>query len=71
MGLVERLLSIEDAIRTPQYGAPIVVLGAPLAIDANSFKAASGNLEDKLRLICERVHAYGDIPIRARTAQSG
>lgn len=64
-------LSIEDAVRTPQYGAPIVVLGAPLAIDANSFKAASGNLEDKLRLICERVHAYGDIPIRARKAQSG
>jgi 3-hexulose-6-phosphate synthase len=58
-------LSIEDAIRTPEYGAPLVVLGAPLAIDADSFKKASGNLEDKLRLICERVHAYGDIPRRA------
>jgi 3-hexulose-6-phosphate synthase/6-phospho-3-hexuloisomerase len=51
-------LSIEDAIRTPEFGAPLVVLGAPLTIDANSFKTASGNLEDKLRLICERVHAY-------------
>ena len=52
-------LSIEQAIRTPEYGAPLVVLGAPLTIDADSFKTASGNLEDKLRLVCERVHAYG------------
>jgi 3-hexulose-6-phosphate synthase len=51
-------LSVEQAIRTPEYGAPLVVLGAPLAIDADSFKTASGDLEDKLRLICERVHAY-------------
>ena len=51
-------LSIEDAIRTPEFGAPLVVLGAPLTIDANSFKTASGNLEDKLRLVCDRVHAY-------------
>ena len=51
-------LSIEQAIRTPEYGAPLVVLGAPLTIDADSFKTASGNLEDKLRLVCERVHAY-------------
>ncbi len=51
-------LSIEQAIRTPEYGAPLVVLGAPLTIDADSFKTASGNLEDKLRLVCDRVHAY-------------
>ena len=51
-------LSIEQAIRTPEYGAPLVVLGAPLTIDADSFRTASGNLEDKLRLVCERVHAY-------------
>ncbi len=51
-------LSIEQAIHTPEYGAPLVVLGAPLTIDADSFKTASGNLEDKLRLICDRVHAY-------------
>jgi 3-hexulose-6-phosphate synthase len=51
-------LSIEQAIRTPEYGAPLVVLGAPLTIDAESFKTASGNLEDKLRLVCDRVHAY-------------
>ena len=56
-------LSIEQAVRTPEYGAPLVVLGAPLTIDADSFKTASGNLEDKLRLVCEKVHAYGDIRI--------
>src|SRR5271163_2841038 len=54
-------LSIEQAVQTPEYGAPLVVLGAPLTIDADSFKTASGNLEDKLRLVCEKVHAYGDI----------
>lgn len=51
-------LSIEQAIRTPEYGAPLVVLGAPLTIDAEAFKTASGNLEDVLRLICDKVHAY-------------
>lgn len=56
-------LSLEQAIRTPEYGAPLVVLGAPLTIDADSFKTASGNIEDSLRLICEKVHAYGDVPI--------
>jgi 3-hexulose-6-phosphate synthase len=51
-------LSIEQAIRTPEYGAPLVVLGAPLTIDSESFKTASGDLESMLRLICDRVHAY-------------
>jgi 3-hexulose-6-phosphate synthase len=57
-------LSIEQAVRTPEYGAPLVVLGAPLTIDADSFKTASGNLEDKLRMVCDRVHAYGDVAIK-------
>jgi 3-hexulose-6-phosphate synthase len=51
-------LSIEQAIKTPEYGAPLVVLGAPLAVDADSFKAASGNLEETLRQICTKVHSY-------------
>jgi len=51
-------LSVEQAISTPEYGAPLVVIGAPLAIDADAFKTASGDLESKLRLICSRVHAY-------------
>jgi 3-hexulose-6-phosphate synthase len=56
-------LSLEQAIRTPEYGAPLVVLGAPLTIDAESFKSAGGDLEGSLRLICQKVHAYDDIPV--------
>lgn len=58
-------LTLEQAIRTPEYGAPLVVLGAPLAVDADSFKTASGDLEGTLRLICDRVHAYGDVTKKA------
>jgi 3-hexulose-6-phosphate synthase/6-phospho-3-hexuloisomerase len=56
-------LSIEQAVRTPEYGAPLVVIGAPLAIDSDSFKTAGGDLEGSLRLICEKVHGYGDVPV--------
>ena len=56
-------LTLEQAIRCPEYGAPLVVLGAPLTIDADAFKTANGDLEASLRLICEKIHAYGDIPI--------
>jgi len=56
-------LTIEQAIETPAYGAPLVVIGAPLAIDAKSFRTAGGNVEAALRQICERVHAYGDVPV--------
>jgi 3-hexulose-6-phosphate synthase len=51
-------LSIEQAIRTPEYGAPLVVLGAPLTINAEEFKTASGDLESMLQFICGQVHAY-------------
>ena len=51
-------LTLEQAIRCPEYGAPLVVLGAPLTIDANSFQTAKGDLEGSLRLICEKIHAY-------------
>src|SRR5689334_8668003 len=50
-------LTLEQAVRTPEYGAPLVVIGAPLAVDADSFKTASGDLEGTLRIICERVHS--------------
>ncbi len=56
-------LSLEQAIKCPAYGAPLVVLGAPLTIDADAFKTADGNLESSLRLICEKIHAYGDVPV--------
>lgn len=56
-------LTLEQAIRCPEYGAPLVVLGAPLTIDADAFKTAQGDLESSLRLICEKVHAYGDVAV--------
>src|SRR5918998_5952143 len=56
-------LTIEQAVRTPEYGAPLVVLGAPLTIDADAFRAASGDVEGSLRLICEKVHGYGDVAV--------
>src|SRR3954467_5527301 len=54
-------LTIEQAVRTPEYGAPLVVLGAPLTIDADSFKTASGDVEGSLRMICQKVHGYGEV----------
>jgi 3-hexulose-6-phosphate synthase len=55
-------LSLEEAIETPRYGAPLVVIGAPLAIDAGAFQTAKGDVEAVLREICARVHSYGDVP---------
>jgi len=57
-------LSVEQAIRTPEYGAPLVVIGAPLAVDADAFKTAAGDLEPTLRTICERVHAHDEVARR-------
>jgi 3-hexulose-6-phosphate synthase/6-phospho-3-hexuloisomerase len=56
-------LSVEQAIHTPEYGAPLVVLGAPLTIDADSFKTAGGDLKSKLAFVCSKVHSYGDIQV--------
>jgi len=57
-------LTIGQAIRTPEYGAPLVVIGAPLAVDADAFRTAAGDLMRTLRAICDRVHEYGDVPVR-------
>lgn len=56
-------LSLEQAIACPSYGAPLVVLGAPLTIDADAFKTADGDLEGSLRLICEKIHSHGEVQI--------
>ncbi|MGH9640777.1 MAG: orotidine 5'-phosphate decarboxylase / HUMPS family protein, partial [Bryobacteraceae bacterium] len=50
-------LTIEQAIEAPKYGAPLVVIGAPLAIEAHKFRTSSGDIEGVLRHICEKVHA--------------
>lgn len=54
-------LTLEQAILCPSYGALLVVLGAPLTIDADAFKTADGNLEVSLRLICNKIHSYGEV----------
>jgi 3-hexulose-6-phosphate synthase len=61
-------LTLEQAIETPKYGAPLVVIGAPLAIDAHSFHAASGDIEAVLREICEKVHAYPELKVANQSA---
>jgi 3-hexulose-6-phosphate synthase len=48
-------LSIEEAISMPKHGAPLVVIGAPLAIDAHSFSTAGGNLKAVLSEIMRRI----------------
>src|SRR5205809_486905 len=48
-------LTLEEAVRMPMRGAPLVVIGAPLAIDAHSFKVAAGDLKGLLSEITRRV----------------
>lgn len=50
-------LSIDEAVGCPGIGAPVVVFGAPLAIDGDAFTAASGDLLGVLTDACARVHA--------------
>lgn len=50
-------LSIDEAVSCPTLGAPIVVFGAPLAIDGDSFTVADGDLLAVLGEACARVHA--------------
>src|SRR6187401_2320948 len=49
-------LTIRQAIECPARGAPLVVIGAPLVIDAEEFKPASGRkLHDALSEICREI----------------
>jgi 3-hexulose-6-phosphate synthase/6-phospho-3-hexuloisomerase len=49
-------LTIRQAIECPSRGAPLVVLGAPLVIAPDDFKAAEGaTLRDVLREICSEI----------------
>ncbi len=49
-------LSMDQAVSCPLHGAPVVVFGAPLAIDGHSFSAASGDLKLILEEACAAVH---------------
>ncbi len=59
-------LTLQQAIDCPSYGAPLVVIGAPLAVDADSFSRGAGNVEEVLRKISERVHAFGDVAVKGK-----
>lgn len=48
-------LTLEEAVEMPARGAPLVVIGAPLAIEAHSFKTAGGDLRTLLAEITRRV----------------
>ncbi|MFN7731864.1 MAG: orotidine 5'-phosphate decarboxylase / HUMPS family protein [Pirellula sp.] len=57
-------LSLEQAISTPRYGAPLVVIGAPLVIDSDRFAQAANDPMAVLKRICDEVHAFGDVPVK-------
>ena len=48
-------LTIRQAIECPAHGAPLVVLGAPLVIDADDFKPAGSDLHAVLSEICSEI----------------
>jgi 3-hexulose-6-phosphate synthase/6-phospho-3-hexuloisomerase len=54
-------LSVEQAIRMPSMGAPLVVIGAPLVIENEEFKPSDTDtrLEDLLRHIVTEVKKQG------------
>jgi 3-hexulose-6-phosphate synthase len=48
-------LTLEEAVELPKRGAPLVVIGAPLTIDAHSFNVAPGDLKALLTEITRRI----------------
>lgn len=48
-------LSINQAIECPRHGAPLVVLGAPLVIDADDFKPSQNDLATVLAEITQTI----------------
>ena len=57
-------LSIDQAIKTVEMGAEIVVFGAPVVISGTEFKAADPNFEPIIRDLVRRVKAV-PLPRRA------
>ena len=49
-------LSVAEVMRLPDYGVRHLVLGAPLAVDAESFAAPAHDLEALLREIVDKLH---------------
>ena len=57
-------LSIDQAIKTVELGAEIVVFGAPVVISGTEFKAADPDFEPVIRDLVRRVKAV-PVPRRA------
>jgi 3-hexulose-6-phosphate synthase len=49
-------LSVAEVLRLPELGVYHLVLGAPLAVDADSFKSPAHDLEGLLREIMAKLH---------------
>jgi 3-hexulose-6-phosphate synthase/6-phospho-3-hexuloisomerase len=60
-------LSLRQAIDCPRHGAPLVVLGAPLVIDADEFKRSDGDLHATLSEICK---AIKEVPVLRPTERT-
>jgi 3-hexulose-6-phosphate synthase/6-phospho-3-hexuloisomerase len=61
-------LSIRQAIECPARGAPLVVIGAPLVIDADEFKAAAAaGLREVLTEICREIRKTPNLRLKADT----
>jgi len=55
-------LSIRQAIECPSHGAPLVVIGAPLVIDADRFEPVTGSrLREALTEICREIKQQSPI----------
>lgn len=49
-------LSVADVLRLPEFGVYHLVIGAPLAVDADAFKSPAYDLEGLLREILAKLH---------------
>lgn len=53
-------LTVAEIMRLPEYGVTHLVIGAPLTVDANSFKSPAHDLEGLLREIVDKLHHKAD-----------
>ena len=49
-------LTVSEAVRTPEYGAAIVILATPLTVRPDDFALAEDNVETTIRQVCRQVH---------------
>jgi 3-hexulose-6-phosphate synthase/6-phospho-3-hexuloisomerase len=49
-------LTVEEASRTPDYGAAVVILATPLTVRPDDFSVAEVELKETIRSVCRVVH---------------